>query len=376
MSGLPQAPVALNGRFSGTPQPTGTQTAAFGLFDAIIRSKREHPLVVFADPRFAGVSAWADVPKTTLVPIPFQDWSRRRAQLWEQFVFPLLGRRWRCALAHHPVTTCPVWHAGLKTVVTLHDLNFYRHPEWYSWSFRMVYHFFALPGIRGADAVVAISDYVRGQIVECLHLPRDKVRRIYNGVKIQPDPPVEKQPASPPSPYILCVGSLQPHKNLPRLIRAFLQVRDGFPDLELWIVGRPQPRFAAQSELADLLQSPSVKLLGYLSEADLASAYRQARVFCYPSLEEGFGLPLLEAMHAGALVVTSNVSCLPEIAGPACELVDPYDETAIATGLRRALTLTEAERQRRLNEARAWAERFRWENAARDYLALYEELLA
>lgn len=374
MSTRNSGPIVLNGRFSGTRQPTGTQTAAFGLFDGLIREPRERTVVIFADPRFDGVQAWADVPNTTLITVPFQDWSRSRAQLWEQFVFPMRSLKLGAAIAHHPITTCPVWQAGVTTVVTLHDLNFYRHPEWYSRSFRLVYHLFALPGIRRAESVVTISDYVRGQILGCLHLPGEKVKRIYNGVKARPEPTDTTNEKRPP--YVLCVGSLQPHKNLPRLIRAYLQLRTDFPDLELWVVGRPQPRFSDQAELTELLKAPGVKLLGYLSEADLMAAYRHARVFCYPSLEEGFGLPLLEAMLSRTLVVTSNLSCLPEIAGPACELVDPLDETAIAQSLRKTLSFSEEERQQRLVEGLAWAERFSWKNAAQEYLAHYETLLA
>jgi glycosyltransferase involved in cell wall biosynthesis len=367
------APVALNGRFTGTAQPTGTQTAAYGLFDAIIRAPRERPLVVFADPRFPGVSEWASVPRTVLVETPFQDWSRGKAQLWEQFVFPRLSRKWNCALAHHPITTCPVWRLGIKTVVTLHDLNFYLHPEWYSRSFRLVYHLFALPGIRRAERLVAISDYVRRQAIECLHLSPDRILRIYNGVK---SPHAIEETGRTFPPYILAVGSLQPHKNLPRLIRAYQQLWAKDPELELWVVGRPQPRFTETPELTVLLKSPGVKLLGYLSEADLASAYRHARVFCYPSLEEGFGLPLLEAMQAGTVVVTSSVSCLPEIAGSSCLCVDPLDETAIAHGVEQFLQLSSGERAERVAQGRAWTAQFQWQNSARDYLRLYEEIIA
>jgi glycosyltransferase involved in cell wall biosynthesis len=369
------APLALNGRFSGTAQPTGTQTVAFHLYDAIIRAKRERPVVVFADPRFKGVEEWAHLPHTTLITIPFQDWSRHRSQFWEQFAFPLLARRHGCVLAHHPITTCPSWQAGVKTVVTLHDLNFYLHPEWFSRSFRLVLRFFALPGIRRAQGVVTISDYVRGHILDHLHLPPSRVKRIYNGVKFQPDTPNPEAPAASRPPYILCVGSLQPHKNLPRLIRAWLQLRAEQPDLELWVVGRPQPRFSKQPELTELLQSPGIRLLGYLSEIDLAAAYRHARVFCFPSLEEGFGLPLLEAMQAGTLVVTSQASCLPEIGGPACEYIDPLSESSLAQGLRQMLLLPDEKRRQRIEQGRAWANAFSWQRAAREYLDLFEELL-
>ncbi len=371
---LSSAPVALNGRFSGTLQPTGTQTVAFHLFDAIIReSSRDRPVVVFADPRYPGVSEWTSQPNTTFVSVPFQDWSRLGAQLWEQLSFPRLARAQGCDVMHSPITTCPFFQAGLKTVVTLHDLNFYHHPEWYSFSLRLVLDIFALPGIKRAHRVVTISDYVRTQAVESLSLEPERVVRIYNGTK--PAPELDTNVDVPvPTPYILAVGSLQPHKNLPRLIRAHQMLRNKFPELELWIVGRPQPRFAKLPELASLLTLPGVRVLGYLSEAALAETYRNARVFCFPSLEEGFGLPLLEAMQARTIVLTSNVSCLPEIGGPACLCVDPYSESAIASGISTLLRLTPHERTERIENGLLWTEKFTWKSAAIQYLDLYNEI--
>ncbi|HEY5792522.1 MAG TPA: glycosyltransferase family 1 protein [Chthoniobacterales bacterium] len=360
--------VAFNGRFSGTPQPTGTQTVAFQLFDAILREPRSFEAVVFADSRFPGISEWRTLPGVKWIEVPFQDWPRAWAQFWEQFFLPRLARQHGCRLAHHPITTCPVWQNGVKNVVTLHDLNFHRHPEWYSRSFRLVYALGAVPGLKRAARVVTISNYVRGQAAESFNLRPERLRMVYNGVK----------PLAAPGPagggnYLLCVGSLQPHKNLVRLIRAYLKIQPEFPGLELRVVGRPQARFAAESELPALLSAPGVQLLGYLSEAGLAQAYAGARVFCYPSLEEGFGLPVLEAMTLGAPVLTSNVSCLPEVAGPAT-LVDPYSVEAIAGGLRQLLALAPPALAALAAEGRAWAARFSWAAAARGYLKLYGEL--
>jgi glycosyltransferase involved in cell wall biosynthesis len=230
----------------------------------------------------------------------------------------------------------------------------------------------AIPGICNADQVVTISDYVSGKVQDHLHIPRARLQRIYNGVK--PLPPAAA--SGPRPPYILCVGSLQPHKNLARLIHAYGKLRAEFPGHELWIVGRPQPHFQNQPELTQLLQQPGVRVLGYLSEADLGEAYRQARLFCYPSLEEGFGLPMLEAMIAGTLVVASNVSCLPEIAGPAAELVDPYSVDSLADGMRALLKLEGGPRQQRVEAGRKWALGFTWQAAARQYVELYRRILS
>jgi Glycosyltransferase len=364
--------VALNGRFSGTRQPTGTQTVAFALFDAIIRADRPGvEIVAFADPRFTGVDAWRNLPGTNLVEVPFQDWSRGRAQLWEQFVFPFASRRWKCSIAHHPIMTSPIFRNGLLSVVTLHDLNFYHHPEWFSWKIRAVFGVTALPGLRLADRVVVISDYVLEDARRTLRIPPERLRRVYNGAKpleLSPDPPAV------PAPYLLCVGSLQPHKNLARLIEAYRLLKPGFPSLELHVVGRPQAGFSSDPRLPDLLATPGVRILGYLSERELGDAYRGAKLFCYPSMEEGFGLPLIEGMAAGTLTLTSNASCLPEIAGGHSILVDPRSVESIAGGIRMALEMPDGERARRLEEAREWSARFSWQTAAREYLAIYEEL--
>jgi len=201
----PSRRIALNGRFSGVTEPSGTQIAAFHLFDRIIRRNREFELVVFADLRFPGVAAWRDCPGTVVHPVPFRDWAPARAHLWEQLALPLLCARHHCPVAHHPITTSPWWRHRCKTIVTLHDLNFYRHPEWYSPAFRALYACCALPGLRRADHIAAISDYVRTQAHEFLGIPEGRLHRIYNGVK----PPVPSGNPPPPGRYVFCVGSLR-----------------------------------------------------------------------------------------------------------------------------------------------------------------------
>jgi glycosyltransferase involved in cell wall biosynthesis len=302
--------------------------------------------------------------------VPFQDWSRGKAQFWEQARLPSLVRKWQCDVVHHPINTCPIWKNGIPGVVTLHDLNFLLHPEWYSWKLRLVFAMFSLPGVRRADRVVTISHYVEKQIAETLKIPASRLRMVHNGVKTLAAP----ASAGPP-PYVLCVGSLQPHKNLARIIRAFQQARANHPALELRIVGRPQSQFTADPDLPGLLESPGVRTLGYLSDAELAAAYRDAAVFCYPSIEEGFGLPMLEAMTLGAPVITSNTSCLPEIGGDAALYVDPFSVEEIAGRIREALAWTPARREAVIARGYARAAEFSWKAAASKYLAIYHELL-
>lgn len=363
--------IALNGRFSGTQQPTGTQTAAFHLLDAIVQANQEYELVAFVDTRFNGIAPWASSDLVKVVEIPFQDWSRSKAQLWEQFALPRLSKAHGCNLIHHPMTTAAAWKNGMASLVTVCDINFLLHPEWFSRAFRMAYRFVAIPGIERADRVVAISAYVRDQVGQHLKVPANRLHMTYLGTKRLQSACV----SDAQRPYILCVGSLQPHKNLARVIQAFQVLREEMPDVELRVVGRPQAQFSSIPELPSLLNSPGVRLLGYLSDSELADAYAGARAFCYPSLEEGFGLPVIEAMSVGTPVLTSNVSCLPEIAGPHALSVDPYSVEVISNGLRKLIQLSGAERAALAQSGREWAARFSWANAGKAYLDHYRQLV-
>ena len=332
--------------------------------------------MVFADPAFAGVSAWGSVPRTQLVEVPFATWSRKKSQLWEQIMLPWAVRKSRCDLVHHPIGTCPRWNMGTKTVVTLHDLNFYHHPEWVAPAFRRWLLSTAVPGMRKAKHVVTISDYVLADTRATLRLDPAKTSRIYNGLRPMATPARLPTKEVPPGPVILGVNLWQPHKNLPRLLEAFRQLRGEFPDLELHLAGRPQAQFIEQPALHRQLEAPGIKVLGYLSEAALAEAYASATVFCYPSLEEGFGLPILEAMLMGTRVATSNASCLPEIARGAALLFDPLSPESIAGTLRQGLAESSADREKSIAYGKTVAASYTWDGAAREYTRLYEQVIA
>ena len=367
--------VGLNGRFSGTLRPTGTQVTSFHLFDAIIRGERDFDVVVFADDKFPGVAAWRTIPRTSFVDVPFSRRRRFVAQMWEQIVLPVRARKAGCTVLHHPMTTCPRWRNGIKQIVTVHDLNFHHHPEWISRAFRCWLSAVAVPAIKHADHIATISDYVLDDVRRTLGIAAEKSSRIYNGLTPLPSSPA-KSARDGNAQMILSVNLWQPHKNLPRLIDAFSRLRADMPTLELHLAGRPQANYRTQPELAAMLERPGVRVLGYVSDAALGTAYASADVVCYPSLEEGFGLPLLEAMAAGAPVVTSDASCLPEIAGGAAILVDPLSPASIAAGIRRALAENPDERANRIAHGRRVAAGFSWKEAAKQYVAIYRKLAA
>jgi glycosyltransferase involved in cell wall biosynthesis len=266
---------------------------------------------------------------------------------------------------------------GVKTVVTLHDLNFYHHPEWVAPAFRSWLLATAVPGIRKANRVVAISDYVLTDALTTLQLNPEKTSRIYNGLRPMASLAIRNNGEAKAVPQvILGVNLWQPHKNLPRLLEAFRQLRQEYPNLELHLAGRPQAQFTEQPELRKKLEAPGIHVLGYLSEAALAEAYSSATIFCYPSLEEGFGLPILEAMLMGTRVATSNASCLPEIARGGAMLFDPLSSESIALTLRQGLEESPAEREKWIAYGKTVAASYTWDSAAKEYTSLYEQLIS
>jgi glycosyltransferase involved in cell wall biosynthesis len=175
--------------------------------------------------------------------------------------------------------------------------------------------------------------------------------------------------------FVLYAGNVKPHKNLERLIQAFHLVRQrGLDHLKLVLIGDEISKYTALRRAVHQHQLHKyVRFLGYLPEETLAVMYRLAGVFVFPSLYEGFGLPPLEAMASGTPVVTSNVSSLPEVAGDAARLVDPYDPEAIADGIHTVLTDEAARRSLRLKGLER-ARQFSWETSVRRVRDIYAEV--
>jgi glycosyltransferase involved in cell wall biosynthesis len=235
--------------------------------------------------------------------------------------------------------------------------------------------------IQRADRILADSESTRRDVLEVYKVPPEKVFVLYSGVDDQffpvTDPILTRRTLDHYGlgglPYILSVGTIQPRKNYDRLVEAVQRLHQ--PDLHLVIAGGKgwldSPLYARVKELG---MKERVHFLGYVPDQDLPVLYSSARIFAFPSLYEGFGLPPLEAMACGAPVVCSNRSSLPEVVGDAGVLVDPYDVDEIAKGLQSAL---EDERLRNtlINKGQLRVQKFSWVSAARQLLTHYAALV-
>jgi len=301
----------------------------------------------------------------------------------EQFKIPLALKRERVSLFHAPHYVLPVL-VPCRSVVTIHDCIHLMFPQYLPGRLALAYARTSIAmASRRADRILTVSESSKRDILRFVDVPASKIDVIYNayderfGVEPREADVVRvAERYQLHDQFVLYAGNVKPHKNLARLIEAFHIVRDrGLDNLKLVLIGDEISRYAALRRAVHQHQLHKyVRFLGYLPEETLAVMYRLAGVFVFPSLYEGFGLPPLEAMASGTPVVTSNVSSLPEVAGGAALLVDPYDPGAIADGICEVLT-DEALRRNLREKGLARARQFSWEDSVRRVRGIYGEVV-
>jgi glycosyltransferase involved in cell wall biosynthesis len=300
----------------------------------------------------------------------------------EQIRIPLALKREGVTLFHAPHYVLPPL-VPCRSVVTIHDCIHLMFPQYLPSRLALGYARASIfAAARRATRVLTVSESSKRDILRFVDIKPEKIDVIYNAYdhRFSVEPREEdvgrvRERYQLHDEFVLYAGNVKPHKNLERLIEAFHLVRRrGLDHLKLVLIGDQISRYAALRRAVHRHQLHQyVRFLGYMPEATLAVMYRLAGVFVFPSLYEGFGLPPLEAMASGTPVVTSNVSSLPEVAGDAAVLVDPYDPDAIANGIYRVLTDDQLRRDLRVRGA-ARARQFSWEQSVRRVREIYGEV--
>jgi glycosyltransferase involved in cell wall biosynthesis len=263
-------------------------------------------------------------------------------------------------------------------VLTVHDLSFLHHPEWFRWDRALYYRHAIKSSVCRATRIIADSQATANDLAELLRYPESRIDVIPLGVREEFRPAAAEACAEArdryhlPERFYLYVGTLEPRKNLARLVEAWSRVAgDGVPDLVLagrqgWKIG-PLKRAIAESPYRARIHCP-----GYIAASDLPAVLTAAHAFVWPSLFEGFGLPPLEAMACGTPVLTSNTSSLPEVVGRAALTVDPLDAEAIADALKR---IAEDSNLRRTLQDSGFARalQFTWARTAQLTVAAYQK---
>ncbi len=299
--------------------------------------------------------------------------------LWEQSVMPWVLRRINADLLHAPAFVGPLL-SPCPQVITVHDLSFLRYPEFFRRGNRLYLQTFTGIACRRAAAVIAVSNFTASEVRTLLRVPAARVHTIYHGVdpRFRPLPPKEveafRRAMQLPERFVLYLGTLEPRKNLPQLVRAFARLRD--PALHLVLAGgRGWLYEEVFAEVERLGLGARVHFPGYVATEAQALWYNAAEAFAYISRYEGFGFPVLEALACGVPTLTAAKTSLPEAGGDGALLVAPDDEEAVTEGLHRLLTdaaLRTELRQRGL----AHATHFSWPETARQTAALYRQVLA
>jgi glycosyltransferase involved in cell wall biosynthesis len=361
---------------------TGVGTYVFQLLRALVRADLENRYLLFS-------SSWKDRVPKVLGPFPpnfavreFPVPVRILNSFWHRLRFPpvefFVGE---IDIAHSPHPLLLPARKRAKTIVTVHDLYFLKHPEWASGEVLTDYVPLTRQSLEKADAVVTVSEFTRKDCIECCGIASSKVHAIHSAVDESCFEPASGQEITRvrerydiPNDFILTVGALEPRKNFLRLIEAFHRVAKRHPRLDLVIAGPPgSASDTIRVRIAALRLEKSVRLTGYVSAREMRALYRASRMLAFPSLYEGFGFPLLEAMAAGAPVLSSNSTAIPEIAADAALLVDPESTDAIEAGMLRILE-DPALAARLETKGMQRAREFSWESTATALLQLYGRL--
>jgi glycosyltransferase involved in cell wall biosynthesis len=301
--------------------------------------------------------------------------------LWEQALQPAVLRREGVELLHSLAFAQPVLWRG-PSVVSFMDLSFLRYPRAFPRGNRVYLTLMARAAVRRADRLLAISEHTRQDLIDLLGAAPERVTVTYCGVDAAFRPldaeavQAYRARRGLPDEFILYLGTLEPRKNVPRLLEAYARLRRRGPVPPLVLAGGRGWGYAAiDARVAALDLGDSVRFLGYVPAAELPLCYNAASVFVYPSLYEGFGLPPLEALACGTPVVASRAASLPEALGEAALLVEPRDVGALADALEAALT-DAALRDRLRAAGPAQARRFSWRQMAEQTVAAYHAVRA
>ncbi|HBY02542.1 MAG TPA: glycosyltransferase family 1 protein [Rikenellaceae bacterium] len=298
---------------------------------------------------------------------------------WTRLIFALpdLYRSWNADVLH--VNYVGPFMSKVPFVTSLHDVSYKRFPSFFSPRDRLLFSILSPLSLQSTKAIITISHHAKQEIAHfypsfknktfVTHLAANSIFRKIN--KKREENPVLMKFAIPDS-YILVVGNLQPRKNVLRIIRAFAAIQNQITETKLVIVGQAKWQ---SSEIEEEVRKQRIEnrviFTGYITEEELVWLYNDATVFVYPSLYEGFGLPILEAMACGTPVITSNTSSMPEVAGDSALLVNPYNEEEITDAIIRIV--------KNINFAKLMSEKglqrsrmFSWAKTAEETLKVYE----
>lgn len=323
--------------------------------------------------------------------IPAKIWGHLMRFFWVHIHLPILCTLKKIDVLISPEFNTP-FYTGCKRVVIVPDAHMRAQPEFTSTLWFYCYYVpFIEAAIRRADLIITISEFAKKQIVELMNLNETKVNVVYLGLDSTFLTPPKKdgiqkviEKGLTPGNYILFVGTFEARKNLERLIEAFAKIKGakvpGSEELQLAIVGKPAGgMFSDRSrQMTELIRNRGLEhdvvLTGFVPDEDLPDFYRAAKLLAFPSLHEGFGFPIIEGFVTETPVITSNLCSMPEIAGDAALIVDPYNVGDIADKIEQLLVNTKV-RTDLVSAGKERVRKFTWEKFTEEVLGKVTRLL-
>jgi len=367
-------------------EKTGIAHYTYYLVKSLLKLNRLDEFVLFFDHRAKNIVKEFLEPNTTIRFFTYSEYKKYLPFFYSHILTASNIDREKLDVYHSPANIVPLRYSG-KFCVTIHDLAIYQRPDLFPSRQGFSIKYIVPRSIKSAQKIIAVSESTKNDVEKYFNIAPEKIKVIHEGVdyvKFNPDIASAetlsgvRQKYGIDRDYVLFVGTLEPRKNLIRLLEAYYKLLGNRPEYnkkyQLVLAGGKGWLYdEIFEEVENRGLKNSVVFTDYLPAEDLPALYSNAKVFIYPSIYEGFGLPVLEAMSCGVPVITSNVSSMPEIAGNAAVLVDPLDIDGIASSLEKLLDNEEMRKEYGL-AGRRRAENFSWEKCAQETMKLYKEI--
>jgi len=365
------------------------QIAASGarsyLQSLVIELKKEHPGFIFY---FLDASNKAYTGNHFLLKIKEQ----LSYFFWKQIILPYKSKALGCQVLFCSDFMVPYFSLGIKTIPVFHDAFFWEYPQHYNKYWLLFFRNLGLAAAKKAAFVVTPTQYASNQLAKYTGIPQSKIIAIREAPKTIENQNKDSQNNQNQfsattqdilnTDYILHVGTLEKRKNIPALIRAFKMVKQsGFPNLKLVLVGKASNKITLDDTAAitDAINqeqlSRDVILTGYLNDDEVQAIYQKAKLYVFPSINEGFGIPVLEAFKYKVPVVIANNTCLPEVAGLGAKSFNPFEVNDIAQTITLLLN-DEALRRSYIEKGNAQLQNFSWEKTGQSLMQLFKKAMA
>ena len=355
------------------------------LVKSILKTDKKNEYFLYFDYKMAGKTKEFEQKNVKIKSFPFSQYKRYMPFTYSHMLISAVLMKNKLDVFHAPAYACPLTYTG-KIVLTVHDLAIYRHPSWFPSGQSFSTKILVPKSINKAEKIIAVSQATKKDIVKLFKVPSNKVSVVHEGVVPQKGVGKAKSVSKTivqkkykiGDKYLFFIGTIEPRKNLIALIKAYnnLLVKDykKYKDYDLVIAGKKGWKYEEVFKtIKDQKFNYKIRFLNYISQEHKVTLMKNATCFVFPTLYEGFGLPIAEAMSMGVPVITSNVSSMPEVSGDAALLVNPNKITDIEKAIAKVLTNKKL-RDKMSKAGLVQAKKFTWAKVAKETIKIYQEV--